>query len=232
MMALRLPFSAYDRQLTRLIADRNSRPTPSRGPPPEALPPPMPPSPPPPPLPTTSPAPPVSSSAVRALPVDHWQFAASRALGRVYDLVRLPNAVLRPTANRAVSWASRWICTIAAARRAVLFPAPVAAAAAPAGATRSSIRSARPLPATAATRSPVAPSRGAAAVSRAPSDHRTDPDADAGSAAVASRRQGAALVDGVPPYAASGGVPLLDNPLPGAPGPPVMRPAEPLRAPA
>jgi hypothetical protein len=195
-------------------------------PPPEALPPPMPPSPPPPPLSTTPPAPPVSSSASQALPVD--QFAASRALGRVYDLVRLPNAVLRPTANRAVSWASGWICTIAAARRAVLFPAPVAAAAAPAGAPRSSIRSARPLPATAATRSPVAPSRGAAAVPRAPSDHRTDPCAGAGAAAVAPRRQEAASAEGVPPYAASGGVPLLDNPLPGAPGPP----AEPSRAPA
>ena len=160
-------------------------------------------------------------------PVDHY--AASRALGRVYDLVRLPNAVLRPTANRAVSWASRWICTIAAARRAVLFPVPVPAAAAPARAMRSSIRPARPPPVTAATRPPMAPSRpGGAAVPRAPSDHRTDPCADAGSAAAAPRRRGAASADCVPPYAASGGVPLLDNPLPGAPGPPT----EPSRAPA
>jgi hypothetical protein len=86
-------------------------------PPPAAMPPPMPP------LPRPASTPPLRRGAAlpppaAPLPVDHY--AASRALGRVFDLVRLPNAVLRPAANRAVNWASTWICTIAAARRAVL----------------------------------------------------------------------------------------------------------------
>ena len=51
-------------------------------------------------------------------------FAASRALGRVYDSVRLTNTLLRSTATRAVSWASERIRAIADARRAVLFPPP------------------------------------------------------------------------------------------------------------
>jgi len=83
-----------------LPADQRRRPRPASPPRRSAEPPPPPPS----------------------MPAD--EYAASRALGRVYDSVRLPNAVLRPAANRAVSWASMWIRTIAEARRAVLFPAP------------------------------------------------------------------------------------------------------------
>ena len=51
-------------------------------------------------------------------------FAASRALGCVYDSVRLTNTLLRSTATLAVSWASGRIRAIADARRAVLFPPP------------------------------------------------------------------------------------------------------------
>ena len=51
-------------------------------------------------------------------------FAASRALGRVFDSVRLTNTLLRSTATRAVDWASRRVRAIADARRAVLFPPP------------------------------------------------------------------------------------------------------------
>ena len=145
------------------------------------------------------------------------QYAASRALGRVYDLTRLPNAVLRPSANRAVTWASLWICTIAAARRAVLFPAPAAAVAPPGASSRPARR--RSLPATSAARAPAA---AAPAAHRVQTDPRTGPHVDF--ALAAARSQGVA--GDVPPYAVSGGVPLLDNPLPGAPGPP----AQPSRA--
>ena len=194
-------------------------------PPPAAMPPPMPP------LPRPASTPPLRRGAAppppaAPLPVDHY--AASRALGRVFDLVRLPNAVLRPAANRAVNWASTWICTIAAARRAVLFPAPVAAVAPPAGAPRSPTRPVRSLPASAANRLSSVSGRGAAVASRGPAAPRTDSKPCADSAVVAPPRQSASPADCVPPYAASGGVPLLDSPLPGAPGPPTG----PSRAPA
>ena len=186
-------------------------------PPPAALPPPTPP------LPRLASTPPLRRGAAPpppAAPLPADQYAASRALGRVFDLVRLPNAVLRPAANRAVSWASTWTCTIAAARRAVLFPAPVAAVAPPVGAPRSPFPPARSLPAPAAARPSAASGRGAAVAPRGSAHPRKDPKPCADRAVVASPRQGASPSDCAPPYAANGGVPLLDSPLPEAPGPP------------
>ena len=67
-------------------------------------------------------------------------FAASRALGRVFDSVRLTNTLLRSTATRAVDWASRRVRAIADARRAVLFPPPSAPARAARGLSSSGWR--------------------------------------------------------------------------------------------
>jgi hypothetical protein len=49
-------------------------------------------------------------------------FAASRALGRIFDSVRLTSTLSRAVANRAVAWASEQIQKIADTRRAILFP--------------------------------------------------------------------------------------------------------------
>jgi len=49
-------------------------------------------------------------------------FAASRALGRIFDSVRLTSTLSRAVANRAVAWASEQIQRIADTRRAILFP--------------------------------------------------------------------------------------------------------------
>ena len=165
-----------------------------------------------PPAPSTSPTrgapPPPPAPVAPRPPVD--QYAASRALGRVYDLTRLPNAALRHAANRAVSWASEWARTIADARRAVLFPPPPAAPSRP-------DRVDRPLRARGATSAPRVPPRassGAPAPSAAPAS---------GHLATAHRRGAAgeaAPIIGVSLPLAS----LLDSLPPGAPGSPYEPP--------
>ena len=141
-------------------------------------------------------------------PVD--QYAASRALGRVYDLTRLPNAALRHAANRAVSWASEWARTIADARRAVLFPPPPAAPSRP-------DRVDRPLRARGATSAPRVPPRassGAPAPSAVPASGHPATAHRRGAAGEATPIIGVSL-----PLAS-----LLDSLPPDAPGSPYEPP--------